>query len=126
MLSLKNILNCTVIEDFDEDTITSLKKGANNVIIHEGLLWVPNMYSNACKTAHVKKVNKKEDILPQTAPIEKLKAYDAKLDEFMEGYSERERHNFLKRLVDGVGFAGHYNRHRFKMPDDFFDPSSKV
>lgn len=126
MATFTNILHCTVIEDYGLDLITQLKRGGNNVITHRDEIWIPNI--STCTKINSKnvKVYTKDDLLPPTAPIAKLKAYNTHIEEYMEGYTEVERGHFLKRLVDGVGFAGHYNRHRFKMPDDFFDPSSEV
>lgn len=121
MLSLKNILYCVVIDEYDDEMIAHLKEGGNNVIIHDGSLWIPNMYKYASIDAHKMKdarIYVKEDTLPNNAPIATLKAIDAKLEEFIEGCTEAEREDFIQRLISDEGYAGHYNRHRYKMPPE--------
>lgn len=121
MSSLKNILYCVVIDEYDDELIAHLKEGGNNVIIHDRSLWIPNMYKYASIDAHQMKdarIYVKEDTLPNNAPIATLKAIDAKLGEFIEGCTEAEREDFIQRLISGEGYAGHYNRHRYKMPPE--------
>lgn len=115
MLSLKNILHCIMIEDFDDGLKERLREGGYNVILHEGRLWIPNISMNELKGYEKAKIYTKTDVLPTFAPIAKLKAIDAKLGEFVEGLSDTEKDHFFEMLINGVGYAGHYNRHRYKI-----------
>lgn len=121
MLSLKNILNCALMENFDDDLIERLKKGGHNVILHDGRLWVPNISFNALRDSENVRIYTKQDILPEYAPIGKLKTIDTKLGEYVKDLSDAGREQFLQRLVSGVGFAGHYNRHRYKIPAEILN-----
>lgn len=38
-----------------------------------------------------------------------------KSTKLVEGLSDTEKDHFFERLINGVGFAGHYNRHRYKI-----------
>lgn len=113
--SLENILHCIMIENFDSDLVKHLREGGYNVIVHEGRIWVPNMSLSTLKDSQEAKVYTKLDALPQNAPIAALKEVNAKLGELLLGLSKAEKEEFLQRLVNGVGFAGYYNRHRYKV-----------
>ena len=126
MLSLENILYCTMIEDFDENLLESLRKGGYNVIVHEGRIWVPNMHMSTQNDSENVRIYTKHDVLPPYAPTAKLKAINVKLGELVQGLSASEKEEFLHRLVNGVGFAGHYNRHRYKIPTDILNGDDGV
>lgn len=126
MLSLENILYCTMIEDFDENLLESLRKGGYNVIVHEGRIWVPNMHMSTQNDSENVRIYTKHDVLPPYAPTAKLKAINVKLGELVQGLSASEKEEFLHRLVNGVGFAGHYNRHRYKIPTDILNSDDGV
>lgn len=120
MSSFKNILNCGVIEDFDDHIIKDLNDGGNNIIRHEGKLWIPNMSASAIekakKGAYLAACYTSEEILPENAPLASLKAVNDKLDVIFEDLSDSEKKSSIERIIDGVGYSAHYNRHRFKMP----------
>ena len=126
MLSLENILYCTMIEDFDDNLLESLRKGGYNVVVHEGRIWVPNMRMSTQNDSENVRIYTKHDVLPPYAPVAKLKAINVKLGELVQGLSASEKEKFLHRLVNGVGFAGHYNRHRYKIPTDILNGDDGV
>lgn len=121
MIRLANIVNCVVIKDFNDAIYTDLKDGGNNVIVHDGLLWIPNMSCIALIKAktygYVSLCYGKQDVLPENAPMSCLKAIDTKLGEFMIGMEPHQKEDFVDRLINAVGYAGYYNRHRYKMPE---------
>lgn len=128
MLSFNNIFHCVVMMNYDDDLIGKLKRGGNNVISHEGRLWIPNMdihTLNDLGNAADMKIFHKDDTLPKGAPMERLRTIDACLDKFIKGLPEAEREDFVQRLIDGVGYSGHYNRHRYKIPDDILNMEEK-
>lgn len=125
MINLKNIHNCVVIEDFDDALIAELKDGGNNVISHNGNLWIPNMSRSAMdkaeKRGYVSACYTSQDVLPKDAPMVRLKAVNAKLDQMLEVLDESQKQSAVQRIIHGVGYAGHYNRHRYKMPPEILE-----
>ena len=121
MVRLANIVNCVVIKEFNDSVYRDLKDGGNNVIAYDGALWIPNMSYIALLKAkiygYLSMYYANHDLLPENAPISCLKAIDAKLGEFMIGMKPQQKEKFIDRLINAVGYAGYYNRHRYKMPE---------
>ena len=119
----KNILNCVVIEEYDDQIIRHIKEGGYNVIEHNCKLWIPNI-SPSVMDKEGKHENTtcfcSKDVLPENAPLNSLKAIDEKISENMNELSEDQRRALLYFLINGVGYTAHYNRHRYKVPEDIY------
>lgn len=123
MKRFANIVNCVVIREFDDAICADLEAGGHNVIEYEGCLWIPNMSSvalaKAKKLGYMSKCYYKEDEISEDAPIICMCAIDAHLSQSMDGMTPEQMEDFIDRLINAEGFAGHYNRHRYKMPHSF-------
>ena len=123
LMNLPNILFCTVIRNYDEALLQHLRNGGYNALVNNDELWVPNMsWSKAgIDKDYEIKVYRKKNELPGNAPMKRLKAINDKLEEYMEGFDNEERNEFLEMLITGVGQAAYYNRHRYKMPESILE-----
>lgn len=121
MERFKNILNCVVIEEYDEQIIAYMKKGGYNVIEHNCKLWILNISTSiVLKEGKHEKTTRycSKDILPENAPFKSMKAIDEKISEYMNKLSEEQRRALIDLIIDGVGYTAHYNRHRYKVPEE--------
>lgn len=126
---MDNIHNCVVIENYDHCISKHLKDGGNNIISHMGKLWIPNMSAIAIEKAktegYLGACYTKEDTLPDDAPMLRLKAVNDKLGSMFADLSDEERDAAIDKIIQGVGYGAHYNRHRYKMPAEILDLEEK-